>query len=549
MSPDPISSEFYKGPAYALVIGISTYERGTSLPQVKDDEFPNLCCAAKDATDVAEFLKNNGFIEYNVTPLINEQATLAAIKDAFETLRKQCKRSNTPDPLVIVYFAGHGIADDEDDDRHYLVPYDARRDKLVSTALENSDCRPQARRPSANAARRLPRCLPRRRFRRECSRGVSAQFVRAGLGDGSGRYIIASCGRIRVLGMEGPHAPERHLHVAPPELLSVSTRVHRGRNRYLHALFPKLRDRVSSPPSRARRAAGAGRRDQGRHRIVLAINRHASRSVATASRNGRKTPTAARSRSERHPQVELESPQPSGSTETYVIKGETRGRRLRRLLQSLRRVPSRVAAGRRSCRWISAGSWSRLQVRVAGGREADRTKAATATPAVTESRRTGEEPGAVRDPRGGAVRPRTSQVPAPIDRRRSRHLLADIKAEIDYVDEAKALDDVAPADQRSRVRPDLASNRNGKKTMRLDAPMGDLMTRFRGAGPRPPRRWKTPSLHLSSPEMTDPTDLRLPAARRNRVDLGVLGRRGRRTIARGLHSGRRPRHRRSNTGT
>src|SRR4249919_988893 len=106
MSPDPISSEFYKGPAYALVIGISTYERGTSLPQVKDDEFPNLCCAAKDATDVAEFLKNNGFIEYNVTPLINEQATLAAIKDAFETLRKQCKRSNTPDPLVIVYFAG-----------------------------------------------------------------------------------------------------------------------------------------------------------------------------------------------------------------------------------------------------------------------------------------------------------------------------------------------------------------------------------------------------------------------------------------------------------
>ena len=66
------------------------------------------------------------------------------------------------------------------------------------------------------------------------------------------------------------------------------------------------------------------------------------------------------------------------------------------------------------------------------------------------------------------------------------YLLADIKAEIDYVDEAKALDDAL---RRPISEAEFAQTwhriRNGKEDdARLDALMGDLMTRFRERWPK-----------------------------------------------------------------
>ncbi|HEX7335339.1 MAG TPA: caspase family protein [Pyrinomonadaceae bacterium] len=138
MGNEEYPADFYQGPAYALIIGIRKYKYGKEPGQeLEDHEFPYLKVADKDAFDLASFLRTNQFIKYNVTELIDEQAELWKIKDEFETLRKNCKKSEVKNPLVIVYFSGHGWADA--DGRHYLVPYEARRNKLFATALLNKD--------------------------------------------------------------------------------------------------------------------------------------------------------------------------------------------------------------------------------------------------------------------------------------------------------------------------------------------------------------------------------------------------------------------------
>ena len=295
--------------------------------------------------------------------MINEQATLAAIKDAFETLRKQCKRSNTPDPLVIVYFAGHGIADDEDDDRHYLVPYDARRDKLVSTALENSEFR---RFLEAVKTTRLVVFLDACHggaFAREGSRGVSAQFVPAGLGDGSGRYIIASC---------GPNQeswewkdPTRQNGIFTWHLLELLKCEHQEFTEEeidIFTLFPKLRDRVKQSAFREhekeQEPVGEIKAATG---IVLAINRHAQqerrdREQGTAEKRQRLLEAVLSGILK----VELEKPAAIRiELKTYVIKRERReGVDFDDFYKVFDEYPRRGSRTSIRSRWISAGSWS-----------------------------------------------------------------------------------------------------------------------------------------------------------------------------------------------
>jgi hypothetical protein len=196
MSPEGYSDSFYKGPAYALVIGISKYEHGQEKGiELASNEFPHLNLAAKDAEDFVNFLKHNGFIEYNVEPLYNGQATLTKIKSEFDKLRlkcKECKESGTQDPLVIVYFSGHGWVDA--DNRHYLIPYDAQRDDLYATALWNKHFRDYL---EALETSRLVVFLDACRsggIGTERAKGVSPPYdFHRDLGDGTGRYIIASC--------------------------------------------------------------------------------------------------------------------------------------------------------------------------------------------------------------------------------------------------------------------------------------------------------------------------------------------------------------------
>ena len=130
---------FYSGPAYALVIGISDYQHEAEPGQkLEDPQFPKLKVADNDARDFAVFLNNSTFPRYNnVRLLINQDATLSNIKEEFEILRRNCKQSGVDNPLVIVYFSGHGWPDA--DGRNYLIPYEAQRNRLYSTALLNRD--------------------------------------------------------------------------------------------------------------------------------------------------------------------------------------------------------------------------------------------------------------------------------------------------------------------------------------------------------------------------------------------------------------------------
>jgi Caspase domain/Effector-associated domain 2 len=113
---------------YALSIGISEYHKPEPADAVTN-RFRDLSFAADDARAFHEILKTRGY--RGPEPLLNEQATLRGIMGALDTLRGQCKDS--PNPLVLIYFSGHGAQDSEG--RHYLVPHDGVPDDLFATAL------------------------------------------------------------------------------------------------------------------------------------------------------------------------------------------------------------------------------------------------------------------------------------------------------------------------------------------------------------------------------------------------------------------------------
>lgn len=192
MENEEPATDFYSGPAYALVIGISEYRYFAEPGQKLDDpQFPKLRVADNDARDFATFLSNSRFPKYtNVRLLINEEATLPNIKEEFEILRKNSKQSGVQNPLVIVYFSGHGWADKEG--RHYLIPYEAQRNRLYSTALLNRDfslCLDDL------GTNRLVVFIDACQAGKIGEEGVKGAYdYHKDLGPSEGRYVIASCG-------------------------------------------------------------------------------------------------------------------------------------------------------------------------------------------------------------------------------------------------------------------------------------------------------------------------------------------------------------------
>ena len=83
----------------------------------------------KDVPFVEEMLKNAGFKTGNVKKLVNQQATKAAIVDAFKLLASQSERGD----IVYIHFSGHGqqMKDVHNDEKDGLdecwIPYDAYR--------------------------------------------------------------------------------------------------------------------------------------------------------------------------------------------------------------------------------------------------------------------------------------------------------------------------------------------------------------------------------------------------------------------------------------
>lgn len=96
----------------AVVIGINAYQHGITP----------LSTAVADAVAVARTLREEH--GYEVSLLIDQEATAAALRDK---LHKVLPAYVTPQDRLLVYFAGHGIAlQDDRGPAGYLIPYDAQ---------------------------------------------------------------------------------------------------------------------------------------------------------------------------------------------------------------------------------------------------------------------------------------------------------------------------------------------------------------------------------------------------------------------------------------
>ena len=104
----------------AILIGINEYRQGV----------PPLRNAVRDVQAVANVLRDEH--GYEVRLLTDELATRAGLRVLFGTLRAELTASTR----LLVYFAGHGIADDTGEDastpQGFLLPQDARRDDVTS---------------------------------------------------------------------------------------------------------------------------------------------------------------------------------------------------------------------------------------------------------------------------------------------------------------------------------------------------------------------------------------------------------------------------------
>ena len=104
----------------ALLIGISDYGNTNEDP----DKWANIS-GANDIALLVPLFKQQGF---NVTSLVNGQATHAGITKAFEKLIKKCKKGD----IVYVHFSMHGQpfedlnGDEEDGWDEALIPLDAQ---------------------------------------------------------------------------------------------------------------------------------------------------------------------------------------------------------------------------------------------------------------------------------------------------------------------------------------------------------------------------------------------------------------------------------------
>jgi tetratricopeptide (TPR) repeat protein len=114
-----------RGSLWAVVVGVSTYKNLRPEEQLR--------FAHRDAEDFASFLRSpngGGFPSSNVKLLLNQQASLAAIRTALGTW---LPRSAQADDVVYIFFAGHGVVEGDRDG--YLLAYDSDPQNLYATAL------------------------------------------------------------------------------------------------------------------------------------------------------------------------------------------------------------------------------------------------------------------------------------------------------------------------------------------------------------------------------------------------------------------------------
>lgn len=117
---------------WAVVVGISKYE---------DARIPGLTHARADAKAVHDWLvsRNGGRLSpERVRLLLDAQATGANLREALFVWAKQAIKEDK----LLIYFAGHGTPESPDAPENlFLVPYDARSDRIAATGFPMWDIR------------------------------------------------------------------------------------------------------------------------------------------------------------------------------------------------------------------------------------------------------------------------------------------------------------------------------------------------------------------------------------------------------------------------
>lgn len=111
--------------AHALVIAISAYKEVNSLPP----EITNDASAIRAVLTAPEYC---GYDPENTTLLLNEQATLEAIRRELDLLARRSSSSDT----VCIYFSGHGASlGNPTDPSSALIPVDCELSNILNTVL------------------------------------------------------------------------------------------------------------------------------------------------------------------------------------------------------------------------------------------------------------------------------------------------------------------------------------------------------------------------------------------------------------------------------
>ncbi len=118
-----------RGKLWAVVIGVSNYKNLRPEEQLR--------FAHRDAEDFAAFLRSpngGGFPSTQIKVLLNEEATIASVRTALGTW---LPRSAEPNDVVYIFFAGHGVVEQNTDG--YLLASDSDPQNLYATALPLSE--------------------------------------------------------------------------------------------------------------------------------------------------------------------------------------------------------------------------------------------------------------------------------------------------------------------------------------------------------------------------------------------------------------------------
>lgn len=123
--------ETFRGKRWAVIVGISDY---------RDPNIPDLNYADRDAQAMYDFFRSaeaglGGIPEENMRLLLNGDATQRNIRSAMFTFLQQ----STPDDVIYIYIAGHGMPDPQRLHNLYILAHDTELADLPATGVPMAD--------------------------------------------------------------------------------------------------------------------------------------------------------------------------------------------------------------------------------------------------------------------------------------------------------------------------------------------------------------------------------------------------------------------------